>query len=263
MGHAQKGSSTSEKLLLLFSRKPGSPDYSYGRTESDSDDALSLLCKVFPNFLNSIRGMDILDYGCGTGRQAVALASHGARYVLGIDTNGKALGAAQALVRERNLEQQVELSGRFDARCVGRFDLVISQNSMEHYPDPASALEEMKSALKPNGRVLVTFGPPWFAPYGSHMHFFTKLPWVNLLFSERTVLNVRRHFRQDGATRYEEVESGLNKMTVARFERIVSQAGVSVRYRRYDCVKNLRFLGRIPALRGLFINHISCILAKH
>ncbi len=263
MGHAQKGSSASEKLLLRFSRKPGGPDYSYGRTESDSDDALSLLCKVFPNFLNGMRGTDILDYGCGTGRQAVALASHGARYVLGIDTNRKALGAAQALVRERNLEQQVEFSDWFNTRCVGQFDLVISQNSMEHYPDPASALEEMKSALKPNGRVLVTFGPPWFAPYGSHMHFFTKLPWVNLLFREKTVLNVRRHFRQDGATRYEEVESGLNKMTVARFERIVSQAGVSVLYRRYDCVKNLRFLGRIPALRELFINHISCILAKN
>lgn len=254
--------SVSERLLLRLSRKPDSRDYPEGRAEWTPENALSLLCRVFPSFLYSIRGMDILDYGCGIGNQAAALASKGAKYVLGIDSNRKALDAARALIRETKVQEQVELAAELDASCHSRFDIVISQNSMEHFPRPAAALEEMKSALKPSGRVFVTFGPPWLAPYGSHMHFFTKVPWVNLLFAERTVMSVRKHFRQDGASRYEEVESGLNRMTVAKFESLLSNSGLNVSYRRYDCVRDLRFLGKIPGLRELFINHISCVLSR-
>ena len=79
----------------------------------------------------------------------------------------------------------------------GGFDIVLSHNSMEHFGDPARILDVMKSALKPDGRLYITFGPPWYAPYGSHMHFFTRVPWVNLLFSERTVMAVRARYRND------------------------------------------------------------------
>jgi ubiquinone/menaquinone biosynthesis C-methylase UbiE len=131
---------------------------------------------------------------------------------------------------------------------------------MEHYPEPAATLEEMRRLLKPGGRLLITFGPPWFAPYGSHMHFFCKVPWLNLLFTERTVMAVRARFRQDGAKRYEDCESGLNKMSVAKFERIIAEAGLKVEDRRYDCIKGLNFLGRLPLLRELFINHVTATL---
>jgi hypothetical protein len=30
------------------------------------------------------------------------------------------------------------------------------------------------------------------------MHFFTKVPWVNLLFSEKTVMTVSFRFKSDG-----------------------------------------------------------------
>jgi hypothetical protein len=131
---------------------------------------------------------------------------------------------------------------------------------MEHYSEPRVILEEMKSALKPGGTILITFGPPWFAPYGSHMHFFTTMPWLNLLFSERTVMNVRAHFRGDAATRYEDVEFGLNKMSVAKFERIAAETGLKISQRKYECIKGLDFLGKIPRARELFINNISCAL---
>ncbi|CAN5864331.1 hypothetical protein BH24ACI4_BH24ACI4_08100 [soil metagenome] len=58
------------------------------------------------------------------------------------------------------------------------------------------------------------------------MVHFTKLPWVNVLFSERTVMQVRARFRDDGATRYEEVVMGLNRMTIARFERLIRASGM-------------------------------------
>ncbi len=63
-------------------------------------------------------------------------------------------------------------------------------------------------------------------------------------------------------TRYEEVEGGLNKMSVAKFERLIRECGLRVDYKRYDCVKGINFMGKIPLLRELFVNNISGILAK-
>jgi SAM-dependent methyltransferase len=131
---------------------------------------------------------------------------------------------------------------------------------MEHFPDPADALRQMERLLKPTGRILITFGEPWLSPWGSHMQFFCKVPWLNLWFSERTIMTVRSLYRQDGATRYEDVESGLNKMTLQKFERIVRDSGLVMEHRRYRCLKGLDFLARTP-LRELFVNQINCVLA--
>ena len=253
----KNGSNFSERLLLFLSRKLGTDDYPGGKEEWDLDGALSLLCRVLPNFMSGLVGKEILDFGCGLGYQAAALARNGARYVLGIDMNEKRLEEARDLARKLGLERQVEFADRLENRCKGRFDMVISQNSMEHYPDPLKTLGEMRSALNQDGSLLITFGPPWYAPYGSHMHFFTKVPWVNIIFDEKTVMKVRAHFRSDGATRYEEVESGLNKMTVARFEQIVSESRMKVIYKKYECVKGVQILAKLPLIRELFINHVT------
>lgn len=251
-----------EKLLLLFSRPPGSNDYQTD-TEWNFENALSILCSVFPNFMSVIVGKEILDYGCGTGYQALALAKNGAKYVLGIDINQNALERARYKCRELGLQQQVAFADKLDDRFKGKFDIVISQNSMEHFRDPIKILDNMKMALNNNGTIMITFGPPWFAPYGSHTDFFTKLPWVNIMFSEKTVMNVRANFRNEAATRYEEIKGGLNKMAIAKFERIISNSGMKIRYLKYGCVKGINFLGKLPCIRELFINGVNCVLSRH
>lgn len=120
----------------------------------------------------------------------------------------------------------------------------------------------MKSALNQNGMIFITFGPPWLAPYGSHTQFFTPLPWVNILFSENTVMRVRNNFRNDGAKRYADAEGGLNKMTISGFERIIARSCMKMQYRRYDSLKRLNLLGHLPIVRELFINQVNCILRK-
>lgn len=247
-------------MLLCLSRAPGSTDYEPEHVHYTMENALSLLRRVFPDFMTLIHGKEILDYGCGAGFQVVSLATQGAKFVVGLDVNAESLERARELAGHYGVSGKTGFAQQLGRDLLGRFDVVIAKDSMEHFRDPEHAVQQMKTALKQAGMILLTFGPPWLAPYGSHMHFFTKLPWVNLLFSEKTILNVRACFRQDGATRYEDVEGGLNRMTVARFERIVANSGLRIRFRKDEYVKGIRFPGKVPGLRELFTNQVSCIL---
>jgi len=258
----QAAQSLGEKLLLRLSKSPGSPDFRPGHVNYTLDTALSLLCRVFPDFMKSIAGKEILDFGCGSGYQAVSLALKGAKRVVGLDSNAECLSEARKLAAQVGLADRVRFIDHLDDSFLNRFEVIISKDSMEHYPDPSLALHQMQRVLKKDGILFITFGPPWLAPYGGHMHFFTKLPWVHLLFTEATVLKVRARFRSDGARRYQDVEGGLNKMTVAKFERLVSQSRLKVLYRNHECVKGITLPAKLPGIREFFINQVSYVLAK-
>ncbi len=255
--------SISERLLLLLSRSPTTEaDAAEIKEKPASTDALGILERVYPDFSSRVRHKRVVDFGCGVGNQAIALVQKFDCFVLGIDTNKTTLQRAVANAEASGLDStQVEFVEIANDTHRGQFDVVISQNSFEHFPDPGFILGEMKSLLKPDGIILLTFGPPWYAPYGSHMQFFCKVPWLNLLFSEETVMSVRARFRSDGAKRYEEVESGLNRMSVGKFERLIGDCGLRVVEKKYECVKGMNFLSSIPVLRELFVNHISVVLA--
>lgn len=252
----------SEQILFFLSKDltegrnaPSHPRYELG-------NALSNLTKEFGELSEIIRGKSVLDYGCGAGFQVVALAKLGANRVVGIDTDENALAQGRKLAVENDCIKAVVFKQKTDIYDYQRFDIVISQDAMEHFRRPSESLEDMINVLKPDGRILMIFGPPWYAPYGSHMYFFTIIPWVNILFSEKTVLNVRTHYRDDGAQRYEDVAQGLNKMTVSKFEHIVSNSGLQIVTRRYNVVKGMGILSKIPVIREFFINEIFCVLRR-
>ncbi len=254
-----------EKILLKFSKDPATVTQErelQPQVEWNVNNALQILLKVFPNFLSELPGKKVVDFGCGWGYQSIALAKNGVRFVLGVEMNPKRLECARQLAAGHHVSSSVQFTDLLTPQYRGAFDIVISQNSMEHFPEPQKTLESMASVLQPQGKLFLTFGPPWLAPYGSHMQFFTGVPWVNVIFSEKTVMNVRKNFRNDGAIRYEDVESGLNKMTIAKFEKIIDQSGLMMSYKNYDCVKALNFLEKVPYIREFFINQVNCILVK-
>ena len=117
----------------------------------------------------------------------------------------------------------------------------------------------MSQSLAPNGRILIGFGPPWWAPTGAHMHYFCKIPWVQLFFSEKTIMQVRSLYRDDGYQTY--AEAGLGQLSIAKFERVISRSNLDCRDIKYRCIKGLDFLQRTP-LRELFINYARCELRK-
>lgn len=217
---------------------------------------LKTLKREYPGLAEFVKGASVVDFGCGRGYQAIALAREFGCRVIGLDTNRETLAKAR-------MQPGAELVEFVDHIQPGElFDVVISQNAMEHFSDPAHILQVMKSLIKPNGQILITFGPPWFAPFGHHMHFFCKIPWLQFWFRESAVMAVRSRYIKDGAKRYEDVTSGLNKMSLRKFERLVRESGLRIAMRRYTAVKQLNVLTRIPILRELFTNHVTVVLAQ-
>jgi SAM-dependent methyltransferase len=246
-----------ERLLVFASRPERGGDRPSGEVHWTPASALDKLRREFPGFDSIVAGKRVCDYGCGAGFQSIALAALGCE-VVGVDTSPTLLQVA------RNLQSEAAIP---EARLTflreppdGGFDIVISQNSFEHFPAPDETLRHMQALLAPQGLLLITFGPPWLAPYGSHMHFFTRIPWLNVLFPERVVMRVRQRYRADGARRYEEVEGGLNRMTIRRFESLVASSGLQVIFRKYTGVRGLDWTCRVPGLREFFTNNVSMAL---
>jgi SAM-dependent methyltransferase len=252
------GMSVGEWILTAMSRDPGTPDYAGGTATTTLDNALDFLEKTVPNFREMTRDRSVLDFGCGLGLQAAALArlSPTAR-VVGVDLPRPILQERWRQYDAPNLTLTTELP---DGEL---FDIVYSCSSFEHFADPAHILTLMCARAKPNGGlVIVSFAEPWFSPHGSHMDGFTRLPWVNLLFTEKTVLKVRSRYRSDGARRYEDVEGGLNRMTVARFERLMRGSGMRIQSLRLFPVKGLPVVSHIPVVRELMTAAASCVLQR-
>jgi hypothetical protein len=78
----------------------------------------------------------------------------------------------------------------------------------------------MRTLLKPTGCVIASFGPTWYHPLGGHI--YSVFPYSHLLFSDRALVRWRSLYKTDGAKTIE--ESGLNRITVRRFEKLIEES---------------------------------------
>ncbi len=175
-----------------------------------------------PALWQAIRGHVVIDFGCGAGAEAVVMAARGARRVIGLDIRDAMLAAARRRAEQAGVADRCTFATRADEKA----DVIVSIDAFEHFDDPAAILRLMRSLLKPNGTILIAFGPPWLHPLGGHL--FSVFPWAHLLFSERALIRWRADFKSDGATRFSEVAGGLNQMTVGRFAAIVAGSGLEI-----------------------------------
>jgi ubiquinone/menaquinone biosynthesis C-methylase UbiE len=178
------------------------------------------------NIWQEFRGQRVLDFGCGCGEEAVAVAQRGAELVVGTDIQHARLERARHLADDAGMAHRCRFLHAIDhaAEIEGleeTFDCAYSIDAFEHFDQPEKILQTLHRMLAPGGRLFVSFGPPWKHPFGAHMRYFCRWPWFHLLFREETIMAVRKLYRDDGARRFAEVDGGLNQMTLARFLKIV------------------------------------------
>lgn len=245
------------RILKSFCRPIGSSDYAGGTAKTTLDNSLDFLLKTVPRFLQICEGRSVLDFGCGFGYQAAALVKYHGCEVTGLD-----LPRPKLLNGWKQFSDVPGLRLTTDLPRDEKFDVVFSCGSFEHFSDPEHILRLMAGYVKPGGRVVISFAEPWFSNNGSHMGGFCRLPWVNLVFSERTIMTVRSYYRSDGAIRYGDVEGGLNQMSVAKFKRIIRSSGMRLEWMKLWPTKGLPVVTHIPGLRELLTSACSCVLVK-
>jgi peptidoglycan/xylan/chitin deacetylase (PgdA/CDA1 family)/SAM-dependent methyltransferase len=188
-----------------------------------------------------LAGKHALDLGCFTGGRAVAwFERYGLASVFGIDTEDVFIEAAEAFARERKARAGFAI-GRGERLSMGdaTFDVILSFDVFEHVQDPALVLAECRRVLKSGGRAFVVF-PGFFHPFEHHLSQVTTAPFIHYLFKPRTLLDAycailddrgaaaAWYSRQPRPLQPWERGNTINGLTVRRFRRLASEAGLVV-----------------------------------
>ena len=100
------------------------------------------------------------------------MARNSAARVIGVEANERYVSAARENLRLSGIK-----NCEFVTRTDELADVVLSLDSFEHFDQPDKVLSEMARLLKPDGRVISSFGYSWYHPLGGHMPLF---PWAHL-----------------------------------------------------------------------------------
>ena len=172
----------------------------------------------------SLEGKRVLDVGCGLGGKTLAYLEAGAR-VVGIDIEAANVAQASRFTKGRGARAEFAVgdASRLPFRD-GAFDLVVANDSLEHFADPAAALADIARVLAPGGSAVLFF-TPWKSPLGSHLYDYIHTPWCHLVYPEWLLEELlERSTAARGATEPEseakrlmrEYRSELNRITAAR-----------------------------------------------
>ena len=120
--------------------------------------------------IGDVRGMSVLDLGCGTGRHTMWLVARGAS-VTAVDFSEGMLaearrkaGTAPVRFLVHDLETPLPLAD-------GGFDLVVSGLVLEHLIDLPAVFREARRILRPGGRAVVSAMHPAMFLRGSQARF--------------------------------------------------------------------------------------------
>ena len=234
---------------------------------------------------------DILEVGCGHGGISCFLAVNGARKVVGIDLNTHNLKIADLFKRKfsiclnKNNNGQIPLEFlEMDAAALkfneNSFDVVMADNVFEHFENPEKVLGEIHRILKPEGKLIVPTFSSWWSKYALHLKHGLKVPWANLVFSEKTIIRVLYKLAKERPELFDmypglknkpekvrdvRKHNDLNYITYKSFKRMAVRQGFVIRSFSVLGSRKLKFLSaivrRIPILNNTMVLDILSVAA--
>ena len=136
----------------------------FDRQASHYDDSLTVGAfqrrtqALVVNDMQIVKGMHILDLGCGTGTATLEIASRleGTGKVVGLDLSNKMLGEAERKLAELQYTNvKFVLGSASDLSYEAHFDYVLSTNAFHHFGDKEGVFSLVWRSLKPGGCFLV------------------------------------------------------------------------------------------------------------
>ncbi|MEA9355132.1 class I SAM-dependent methyltransferase [Bacteriovorax sp. PP10] len=201
-----------------------------------SENRLSL-DKIFTDsFPKKVAGKFVVDFGCGHGGDTETMARWGAKLALGLEIRDELVQNNRKRIQLDNCSFETTLPTDLTSKA----DMVISIDAFEHFDHPAEMLKIMFNCLHSGGEAYISFGPTWYHPYGGHA--FSVFPWAHLIFTEKALVRWRNQYYHDGATHFHEVAGGLNKLSIASFERLFKNSGFVIEDLYCKPIKGWRWL---------------------
>jgi len=239
----------------------------------------------------TFKGKTILDFACGSGgiAQAIAeLAQPGE--IIGVDCSAAHIARGQAAWPHISLRCTPKNQTLLDSASV---DIAYTVDSFEHFEQPDVVLAELYRVVKPSGYILVHF-IPWWGMEGPHLTGVIPIPWCHVFFSPRTLLRtaariVRSDFYRPlawdfdavGQRRYDMYDGWddfdpqyLNRLTIRAFKRylapfirdgrltIVAWELQGFSGTVYGWARYLRWLAHVPGIREFANRGVYCALRK-
>lgn len=192
-----------------------------------------------------IRGLRVLNIGCGYGEEALSLRALGAAAVVGTNYSDpksldylttEGLQRVAHFVRQRlNHPEPVEtLLAEVSIACDdiaqsrqpdSAFDLLCSWQTLEHVEDLHAALRQMKRVLKPGAYMYHEYNP-FFAVDGGHSMCTLDMPWGHVRLCAEDFERYLEEMRpEEQVTAIEFYRHGLNRCTISDIENALNECG--------------------------------------
>jgi malonyl-CoA O-methyltransferase len=125
--------------------------------------------KVVRALTLGIAGKEVVEFGCGTGRNLEALKQGGAAGLTGLDLSpGMLAKAAERGLGAVLIEHDMTLPAPLVDACA---DHILFSLTLEHIARPATPLREARRLLRPYGRITVVEIHPFLSLGGLAAHF--------------------------------------------------------------------------------------------
>jgi SAM-dependent methyltransferase len=108
-----------------------------------------------------VAGLQVLDFGCGGGQNAIACARAGARRVVAVDPSERQLDLAQKAASQAGaVVEFLNLGDDGLGRLGSGFDLVLSVYALQFIADAAAVMRLLAGLLRVGGRLVVSVDHP-------------------------------------------------------------------------------------------------------
>ena len=172
--------------------------------------------------LGDMRGMRVLEIGCGGGQNCLVLARGGAT-VVGVDVSDEQIAFAQHLIEKNDLQVRFE---RADATALdflpaASFDLILAVYVFPYIEDLAAALAECVRLLRTGGRLIISQDHPIRACYWDEEN------------QEEGVLPTRSYFAEHPLQwAFAETETPMrtHHRTLSQWLRSLHEAGLQIQH---------------------------------
>ena len=129
--------------------------------------------------------------------------------------------------------------------------------------------------LRAGGRLYINF-PPYYHPYGANLSDAINIPWVHMLYGEKTLIGAyealteplpdrerRLRLKISVSENGEKHISYINRMTLKKARKIIAASGIKPVYKRFIPLRRwLAPLSFLPGLREMLIKMAVYVFEK-